>query len=164
MAFTRKFLTDNGVPEDRVDTILAERNRTLKDYVPAADVQAQIDKAVAEAKADQPDPEPVDVLQSPEYLELLGKAQKLEAFQTEDFSSVKAPYRDIVWSKLDHAEKHAPYGEQIAELQKSMPDLFEASMEEEQPKPAFGTAPKGAAPSGNAGPSFMDQWGFVPKK
>ena len=164
MAFTRKFLTDNGVPEDKVDIILAERNRTLKDYVPAADVQALIDKALEEAKKDQPDPEPVDVLQSPEYLELLGKTQKLEAFQTEDFSSVKAPYRDIVWSKLDHAEKHAPSGEQIAELQKSMPDLFEASMEEEQPKPAFGTAPKGAAPSGNAGPSFMDQWGFVPKK
>lgn len=164
MAFTRKFLTDNGVPEDKVDIILAERNRTLKDYVPAADVQAQIDKAVADAKADQPDPEPVDVLQSPEYLELLGKTQKLEAFQTEDFSSVKAPYRDIVWSKLDHADKHQPYAEQIAELQKTLPDLFNAPMEEEPPKPNFGTAPKGAAPSGNAGPSFMDNWGFVPKK
>lgn len=161
MAFTRKFLTDNGVPEDKVDIILAERNRTLKDYVPAADVQAQIDKALEEAKNDQP---PVDVLQSPEYLELLGKAQKLEAFQTEDFSSVKAPYKDIIWSKLDHAEKHVPYAEQIAKLQESMPDLFETTVEEEPPKPTFGAAPKGAAPSGNAGPSFMDQWGFVPKK
>lgn len=160
MAFTRKFLTDNGVPEDKVDIILAERNRTLKDYVPAADVQAQIDKALAEAKVE---PEPVDVLQSPEYLELLGKTQKLEAFQTDDFASVKAPYKDIVWSKLDHAEKHAPYNEQIAKLQESLPDLFN-TVEEEPPKPAFGTAPKGAAPSGNAGPSFMDQWGFVPKK
>ena len=161
MAFTRKFLTDNGVPEDKVDIILAERNRTLKDYVPAADVQAQIDKALEGAKNDQP---PVDVLQSPEYLELLGKAQKLEAFQTEDFSSVKAPYKDIIWSKLDHAEKHVPYSEQIAKLQESMPDLFETTVEEEPPKPTFGAAPKGAAPSGNAGPSFMDQWGFVPKK
>lgn len=161
MAFTRKFLTDNGVPEDKVDIIMAERNRTLKDYVPAADVQAQIDAALEEAKKDQP---PVDVLQSPEYLELLGKAQKLEAFQTEDFNSVKAPYRDIIWSKLDHAEKHKPYGEQIEELKASMPDLFVAPVEEEPPKPQFGTAPKGAAPTGNAGPSFMDSWGFVPKK
>ena len=161
MAFTRKFLTDNGVPEDKVDIILAERNRTLKDYVPAADVQAQIDKALEEAKNDLP---PVDVLQSPEYLELLGKTQKLEAFATEDFASVKAPYKDIIWSKLDHAEKHKPYSEQIAELQTSMPDLFVAPVEDEPPKPAFGTAPKGAAPTGNTGPSFMDSWGFVPKK
>ncbi len=161
MAFTRKFLTDNGVPEDKVDIILAERNRTLKDYVPAADVQAQIDKALEEAKNDQP---PVDVLQSPEYLELLGKTQKLEAFATEDFASVKAPYKDIIWSKLDHAEKHKPYSEQIAELQTSMPDLFVAPVEDEPPKPSFGAAPKGAAPTGNAGPSFMDNWGFVPKK
>ena len=161
MSFTRKFLTDNGVPEDKVDIILAERNRTLKDYVPAADVQAQIDKALEEAKADQ---QPVDVLQSPEYLELLGKTQKLEAFQTDDFSSVKAPYKDIVWSKLDHAEKHAPYSEQISKLQESMPDLFIQAQPEEAPKPSFGAAPKGAAPTGNAGPSFMDHWGFTPKK
>lgn len=163
MAFTRKFLTDNGVPEDKVDVILAERNRTLKDYVPAADVQAQIDKAVADAKADLPDPAPVDVLQSPEYLELLGKTQKLEAFQTEDFNSVKAPYKDIVWSKLDHAEKHQPYSEQIAKLQESMPDLFVTQQNEEPPKPAFGAAPQGAAPTGKQGPSFMDQWHFVPQ-
>jgi len=159
MAFTRKFLTDNGVPEDKVDIILAERNRTLKDYVLAADVQAQIDKALEEAKNDQP---PVDVLQSPEYLELLGKTQKLEAFQTDDFSSVKAPYKDIVWSKLDHAEKHAPYSEQISKLQESMPDLFVQEQPEEPAKPSFGAAPKGAAPTGNAGPSFMDGWGFAP--
>ena len=31
MAFTRKFLTDHGVPEDQVDAIMAERNRTLTD-------------------------------------------------------------------------------------------------------------------------------------
>ena len=159
MAFTRKFLTDNGVPEDKVDIILAERNRTLKDYVPAADVQAQIDKALEEAAKDQP---PVDVLQSPEYLELLGKTQKLEAFQTDDFSSVKAPYKDIVWSKLDHADKHAPYSEQISKLQESMPDLFVQEQPEEPPKPSFGAAPKGAAPTGSAGDSFMDKWGFVP--
>ena len=42
MAFSRKFLMDNGVPEDKVDVIMAERNRTLTDYVPKADVQAQI--------------------------------------------------------------------------------------------------------------------------
>ena len=161
MAFSRKFLLDNGVPEDKIDVILAERNRTLTDYVPKSDVQAQIDSAVA-AATKEVKPDPVDVKTTPEYLELLGVNEKLQAFQTDDFSSVKKPYRDIVWSKLDHGEKHAPYTEQIEALQKDMPDLF--VLQEEAPKPNFGTAPKGQAPTGNAGPSFMDQWGFVPKK
>lgn len=159
MAFSRKFLLDNGVPEDKVDVILAERNRTLADYVPKSDVQAQIDSAVEKATKEPPE---VDVKASPEYLELLGQNQKLTAFQTEDFASVKAPYKDIVWSKLDHAEKHTPYSEQLEALKEQMPDLF--TTQEEPPKPNFGTAPKGAAPTGNAGPSFMDNWGFVPQK
>jgi hypothetical protein len=159
MAFSRKFLLDNGVPEDKVDVILAERNRTLSDYVPKSDVQAQIDAALDEAKKTASE---IDVKASPEYLELLGKNQKLEAFQTDDFKTVKQPYKDIVWGKLDHAEKHKPYAEQIDELSKTMPDLFVA--QEEPPKPNFGTAPKGAAPTGNGQPSFMDGWNFVPQK
>lgn len=159
MAFTRKFLTDHGVPEDQIDAIMAERNRTLSDYVPKDDVQKQIDAALAAAAKDAPKP---DVTQAPEYLELLSKAQKLEAFQTEDFSAVKAPYRDIVWQKLDHAEKHKPYAEQLTELQSSMPDLFKT--QEEPPKPQFGAQPQGAAPTGKQGPSFNDVWGFGPAK
>ena len=156
MAFTRKFLADNGVPEDKIDVILAERNRTLKDYTPNADVQAQIDAAVAAAHT-----EPGDPTQSEQYLALLSKTQKLEAFQTEDFAAVKAPYKDIVWEKLDHTEKHKPYAEQIAELQTSLPDLFVVK-EADPPKPSFGAPPQGAAPTGKAGPAFMDSWGFVP--
>ena len=157
MAFTRKFLLENGVPEDKIDVILAERNRTLADYVPKNDVQAQIDAAVAAAHT-----EPGDPTQSEQYLALLSKTQKLEAFQTEDFSSIKNPYKDIVWEKLDHTEKHKPYAEQIAELQTSMPDLF--NVKEEAPKPSFGAQPQGSVPSGKSGPSFMDSWGFVPPK
>ena len=155
MAFTRKFLLDNGVPEDKIDVILAERNRTLNDYTPNADVQAQIDKALEAAKKDEP---AINVMESAEYKELLGKNQKLEAFQTDDFKDVKAPYKDIVWGKLDHAEKHKPYAEQLLEIKQTMPDLF--SVPEEPPKPSFGAQPKGAAPTGNGGPSFNDVWGF----
>ena len=161
MAFSRKFLLDNGVPEDKIDVILAERNRTLNDYIPKSEVQTQIDEAIAKVKSDNPNDQ-IDVKTTPEYLELLGKNQKLEAFQTDDFATVKAPYRDIVWGKLDHAEKHKPYNEQIEALQKDMPDLF--ITQEEPPKPHFGTTPKGAAPTGNAGPSFNDVWGFGPQK
>ena len=159
MAFTRKFLLENGVPEEKIDIILAERNRTLKDYIPQADVQAQIDAAVTAAREQQP---PVDVKTSAEYMALLGEVEKLKTFQGDDFAGVKAPYRDIVWEKLDHAEKHKPYTEQLAELQGSMPDLF--TTKEEPPKPSFGAQPQGSVPSGKTGPSFMDSWGFVPQK
>ena len=159
MAFSRKFLLDNGVPEDKVDVILAERNRTLKDYVPQSDVQTQIDAAVEAAKKEAPLP---DVKTTAEYIALMGENAKLKAFQGEDFASVKAPYRDIVWEKLDHAEQHKPYTEQLQELQGSMPDLF--TTKEEPPKPSFGAQPQGSVPSGKAGASFMDSWGFIPQK
>lgn len=159
MAFSRKFLLDNGVPEDKVDVILAERNRTLKDYVPQSDVQAQIDAAVEAAKKEAP---PSDVKTTAEYLALMGENAKLKAFQGDDFANVKAPYRDIVWEKLDHAEKHKPYTEQLQELQGSMPDLF--TTKEEPSKPSFGAQPQGSVPSGKTGPSFMDSWGFIPQK
>lgn len=162
MAFSRKFLIDNGVPEDKVDTIMAERNRTLKDYTPNSDIQAQIDAAVAAAKAESV----TDVTQDPAFIAMAEKAAKLEAFQGEEFQSVKAPYRDIVWGKLDHAENHKPYSDQITEMATAMPDLFSVQQQpQEQTKPPmFGADPAGSAPTGKTGPSFMDTWGFVPKK
>ena len=162
MAFSRKFLLDNGVPEDKVDVILAERNRTLKDYIPQSDVQAQSDAAVEAAKKDAP---PADVKLSAEYIALLGETAKLKAFQGDDFAAVKTPYRDIVWEKLDHTEKHKPYAEQIQELKGNLPDLFVATAEDEEPpKPSFGAQPQGSIPSGKSGPSFADNWDFIPKK
>ncbi|MBR3238831.1 MAG: hypothetical protein IKF99_10375 [Oscillospiraceae bacterium] len=161
MAFTRKFLIEHGAPEDQVDAIMAERNRTLQDYIPRADVQAQIDEALKAAK-----PEPQDPTQSEAYLKLAAKAAKLEAFGGEDFRAVKAPYRDIVWEKLDHAEKHKPYAEQLTELQAQLPDLFAAQPAEggEPQKPSFGAPLQGSIPSGKTGPSFADNWDFIPKK
>lgn len=157
MAFTRKFLTEHGVPEDQVDAIMAERNRTLQDYIPKADVQAQIDAAV---QAVQPE----DPTQSEAYLKLAAKAAKLEAFGGTEFASVKTPYRDIIWEKLDHAEKHKPYSEQLAELQTQLPDLFNAEKPEEPQKPQFGAPTGGTMPKGQEAQSFGDAWGFVPKK
>lgn len=157
MAFSRQFLISNGVPEDKVDVIMAERNRTLTDYVPKADVQAQIDAALAGHK-----PEPVDVKTTAEYTALMMENSKLKAFQGDDFASVKAPYRDMVWERLDHGDKHKPYAEQLTTLAETLPDLFAKA--EEPSKPQFGGAPAGSAPTGKQTPSFMDTWGFVPKK
>ena len=54
MSFSKKFLVDNGVPEDKVDVIMAERNRTLTDYVPKSDVDTQIQAALSAAQKDAP--------------------------------------------------------------------------------------------------------------
>lgn len=162
MAFSRKFLIENGVPEDKVDIIMAERNRTLNDYVPKGDVQAQIDAALAEAQKNNPTP--VSVTESDEYKALLAENSKIKAFQTDDFNTVKKPYLDIVWGKLDHGEKHKPYAEQLTAIAETMPDLF--NTHEPEPKPAapqFGAPTAGAMPSGNAKPTFESLWGLGKK-
>ena len=162
MAFTRQFLISNGVPEDKVDAIMAERNRTLTDYIPKSDLQAEIDKALAAQG-----PAEIDVRTTPEYQALASENSKLKAFQGEDFAAVKTPYRDIVWDKLDHADKHKPYAEQLADMAEKMPDLFANQHPNQEPapgKPTFGAPTQGGAPTGKTGPSFMDTWGFVPKK
>lgn len=133
MAFSRKFLIDNGVPEDKVDIIMGERQRTLADYVPKADVQAQIDEALSKHKAD-----PIDPKTTPEYMALVAENSKLKAFQTEEFSVVKDPYRDIVWDKLNHEKDHKPYAEQLTEIKTAMPDLF---VVQEQQEPAGNNPP-----------------------
>ena len=162
MAFSRKFLADNGVPEDKIDIVMAERNRTLNDYVPRADVQAQIDAALAEAAKNAP--QTVSVTDSDEYKALLAENSKIKALQGDEFAAVKKPYLDIVWGKLDHGEKHKPYSEQLTTIAEAMPDLFNAADPEPKPNaPQFGAATAGAMPSGNAKPTFESLWGLGKK-
>jgi hypothetical protein len=44
MAFTRKFLKEQGVPEDKIDVILAERNRAMNDYILKTEAEEQLQK------------------------------------------------------------------------------------------------------------------------
>lgn len=163
MSFSRKFLVDNGVPEDKVDVIMAERNRTLTDYVPKSDVDTQIQAALLAAQKDAPTP---NVTESNEYKTLLAENIKIKALQTEDFISVKPNYRDMVYGMLDHGDKHKPYAEQMTAVREKYGEMFEPVQEQENPptKPQFGAPPAGSAPKGEKGPSFMDTWNFVPKK
>ena len=99
--FTRKFLMDHGVPEDQVDAIMAARNQTMNDtlsgYVPKADVQKQIDAAVAAV----PKPEPIDPKTTDEYMALQRERDMLRAIGGEDFASVKPKFREQVFGMLD---------------------------------------------------------------
>lgn len=105
MAFTRKFLIDHGVPEDQVDAIMAERNRTLTDYVPKTDVQSQIDAAVATARTEAASQ--VKVEDSDAYKALQAELNKTKAIGSEDFSTVKPKFREAVYGLLDHEKSVA---------------------------------------------------------
>lgn len=160
MAFTRKFLKEQGVPEDKIDTILAERNRSLNDYVLKSEVDEQIRKAVEEASKE---PVSIDVKTTEEYKALENRVNMYSAFETKDFTDVKKPYKEIIWNSLDHSEKHVPYEEQMVELKTKYPDMFNAPAEETENKPLFGGETNGSLPSGEKKESFSDYWGYSKK-
>lgn len=162
MAFSRQFLKDNGVPEDKIDVILAERNRTLSDYVPKADVQSQIDAAVQAAKTT-----PVDVTASQEYKDLAAERDMLRAIGGSDFESVKPKFREQVFKMLDRSEKAPAVADQLKTIGEKYEEYFtpQQTEPEAQPqgKPSFGAPTQGSAPTGKTGPSFNDTWGFPQK-
>ena len=161
MAFTRKFLKEQGVPEDKIDIILAERNRTMNDYILKAEAEEQYQKKLDEELAKVPKP---DVKTTEEYKALENKVNMYSSFETADFDTVKKPYREMIWDKLDHSDKHTPYAEQMTELQKKYPDMFtETKKEEDDKKPQFGGGTNGSLPSGEKKESFSDYWGYAKK-
>ena len=119
MAFTRKFLIDHGVPEDQVDAIMAERNRTLTDYVPKTDVQSQIDAAVATARTEAANQ--VKVEESDAYKALQAELNKTRAIGSEDFSTVKPKFREAVYGLLDHEK---PVADQLPAIREQYEEYF----------------------------------------
>lgn len=158
MAFSRKFLLDHGVPEDQVDTIMAERNRTLNDYVPKSDLQQQIDAAVQKAREEAP--KAINVLETDEYKKLAGELAKTKAFTSDDFSKVKPKFRDSVWGLLDHDK---PIAEQLPKIAEQYEEYFVPADKPAEPdplKPQFGSQDQGGMPRGTGGKSLNDLWGF----
>lgn len=160
MAFTRSFLIENGVPEDNVDAIMAERSRTLADYVPREDVQRQIDEALARQK-----PKEIDPTTTEPYQLLARERDMLRAIGGEDFQTVKPKFREQVFGMLDRGEKAAPVADQLKTIQEKYEEYF-VRKEEPAPKPQFGAQTQGSMPKGDEGAvnGFGSAWGFVPKK
>ena len=155
--FKRADLKAKGLTDDQIEYLMTESNRALaSDYSPKSDIEAQIAAATKAAQA-------TDYTQTEEYKALTSRASKadqLEAYMTKDFEGVKKPYLDIVWGKLDHGEKHKPYGEQVTELRGALPDLFaaEKTEEEQSTKPQFGAATTGNMPTGDKKTRVDDLW------
>lgn len=162
MAFTRKFLRDNGVPEENIDAIMDERTRTLTGYVAEADVQARIDAALADAQANAPTP---DIKTTPEYIELQEERDMLRALGGSDFAGIKPKFREAVYKMLDHGADAKPIEEQLTAVKENYEEYFLTEPKQpEQPKPQFGGDTKGAMPSGKEAPAFNDVWKFGGKK
>lgn len=121
MAFTRKFLRDNGVPEENIDAIMDERTRTLTGYVAEADVQARIDAALADAQANAPTP---DIKTTPEYIELQEERDMLRALGGSDFAGIKPKFREAVYKMLDHGADAKPIEEQLTAVKENYEEYF----------------------------------------
>ena len=153
--FKRADLKAKGLTDDQIEYLMTESNRALaSDYSPKSDIEAQIEAAKKAAQT-------TDYTQTEEYKALASRASKadqLEAYMTKDFEGVKKPYLDIVWGKLDHGEKHKPYGEQITELRGALPDLFAGEKSEPSTKPQFGEPTSGNMPTGDKKTRLDDIW------
>ena len=159
MAFTRTFLTNHGVPEDQVDAIMAERNRTLNDYVPKADVQAQIDAAVQAALKDAP--QAVDPTTTDAYKAVAEERDMLRALGGDEFASVKPKFRESVYKQLDRSEGAPSVADQLNGIREKYEEYFEtdtAPAKPEEPAPRFGAPVTGSMPASAPKSTLENIW------
>ena len=160
--FKRADLEAQGLSKEQIEFIMTEGNRSLAaNYTLNSDVQGKIDTAVQAAQVTPP-----DVTQTPEYQAIASERDMLRAIGGEDFASVKPKFREPVFGMLDRGEKAAPIADQLKTIGEKYEEYFTPTQPDEAPpaKPTFGAPTQGSAPSGKTGQSFMETWGFVPKK
>ena len=160
--FKRADLKAQGLTDEQIEFVMTEGNRSLaNNYTLTSDVQSRIDAAVQAAQT-----APQDVKTSKEYLDLQNERDMLRAIGGDDFATVKPKFRETVFGMLDRSDKAAPVADQLQAIGEKYEEYFVAEKQQETPpaKPNFGAPTQGSAPSGKTGPSFMDTWGFVPKK
>lgn len=161
--FKRADLKAQGLTDEQIEFVMTEGNRSLaNNYTLTSDVQGKIDAAVQAAQTTPP-----DVTTSKEYIELQNERDMLRAIGGDDFASVKPKFRETVFSMLDRSDKAPTVADQLKAIGEKYEEYFVAEKQQETlpaKQPNFGAPTQGSAPSGKTGPSFMDTWGFVPKK
>ena len=140
---------------------MTEGNRSLaNNYTLTSDVQGKIDAAVQAVQTTPP-----DVTGSKEYIELQNERDMLRAIGGGDVARVQPKFRGTVVGLLDRSEKAPSVADQLKTIGEKYEEYFTPTTPETPPaKPNFGAPTQGSAPTGKTGPSFMDTWGFVPKK
>lgn len=159
--FKRADLKAQGLTDEQIEFVMTEGNRSLaSNYTLTSDVQGKIDAAVQAAQA-----APADVTSSPEYQKVVGERDMLRAIGGDDFATVKPKFRETVFGMLDRSENAPAVSDQLKTIGEKYEEYFTPTTPETPPaKPNFGAPTQGSAPTGKTGPSFMDTWGFVPKK
>jgi len=138
MAFTRKYLKELGLTDEQIDSVLAERSRSLEDYILKADAETAKATAITDALSKVKPPE-VNVKEHADYKALDTEYQtykkKTEARNSDDFKPVKGKFFDTVYDKLDHSK---PYADQITALKKDYEEYFnpEDKNQKQDPPPA----------------------------
>lgn len=140
MAFSRKSLTSIGLTDEQIDKVFAQYTSSVANMVAKDDVQAQIDKALEEAKASAPKP---DITKSPEYQKLSGEFEdykaRTSARNSDEFKGVKGKFFDMVYDKIDRTKDIAP---QLESLRKDYEEYFEPAQEPEtKVPPTFSATP-----------------------
>ena len=176
--YTRKAVTaiindENLTNDEKTERLFTLYGQALDDgYLSKSQAQAMQNAAVEAAKADAlKDYKAPDVKETEEY-KALQKAMederaKFKARDSEDFKGVKSKFFDTVYGMIDRSEGAKPIAEQLKTIGEKYEEYFvPAEKETTAPaqKPNFGAETQGSAPTGKTGPSFMDTWGFVPKK
>lgn len=173
--FTRKEISkilsnEELTPEERTDQIFSLYGRALDDgYITKGAADAAQKAALETAKqAWEQEQKPVNIKESPEYVDLLnqfdGYKTKQTARTSAEYAEVKPKFFDRVYDLIDRADGAKPVTDQLADLRKDYEEYFITQPAE--PKPVFGAKPEGTMPKGESGAvaEFQNAWGFNPKK
>lgn len=154
--------------DEKTERLFSLYGRALDDgYISKSAAQQAQASAIEAAKAEAvKNIQAPDVTQSEEYQKVARERDMLRAIGGDDFASVKPKFRETVFGMLDRSEKAPSVADQLQAIGEKYEEYFVAEKQQETPpaKPNFGAPTQGSAPSGKTGPSFMDTWGFVPKK
>lgn len=173
--FTRKainaILADESLTADeRTEKVFSLYGQALDDgYLSKSAAQAAQNAAIEAAKAEAlKGVQAPNIKESDEYKALLGQYDADKAMwaarSSEDYSAVKPKFFETVYRMIDHADGAKPVKDQLSEIAGKYEEYFTQQQETPPAKPSFGAPTQGSAPSGKTGPSFMDTWGFIPKK
>lgn len=161
-------------PKQKEDKLFALYGQAISEgYISVAEAQTATQNAIKTAQeAWTKEQKPINVKETPEYLELQSQFDGYKTRQTArtsaDFATVKPKFFDRVYDLIDHADGAKPVNEQLDALRKDFEEYF---VSEQTPTPApklpqFGAKPEGTMPKGDEGAvaAFANAWGFPTSK
>lgn len=161
MAFTRRSLAALGLNEEQVDKVMALHGTSMSDFIPKSELQERIDTALADAQKSAL--QSAQIKETDEYKAVAEERDMLRALGGDDFASVKPKFRETVYKMLERGENAPAIAEQLKSVAEKYEEYFTKPEPAQPAAPQFGGEVKGQMPTGKAGTSFMDVWGYDKK-